>query len=116
MQKCENAGCCYDSYNKQCYDSSPAPQKIEPDTAECREVSPKKRESCGFGLSRDACKEMTGCCWKVDNDSNTFCYRSALFETVNSVKHVTNSTYDEKNKNVAVKFGEIQPQFPVRFL
>lgn len=109
IEKCENAGCCYDSYNRQCYDSNPAVQKPEPDTVECREVKASKRESCGFGLAQDACQAMTGCCWRIDKDSIHFCYKSALYESANNATNSKPLTPD----TVVLQVAELEPQYPV---
>ena len=58
--ECESAGCCYDTFQEQCYSSSPSVKSPYPDTGECAQVEPSDRESCGFGLSRDSCAAMTG--------------------------------------------------------
>ena len=50
-----------------------AKSPASPDTLECRAVKSSERQSCGFGLSKEACAMMTGCCWRVDKDSNHFC-------------------------------------------
>lgn len=78
---CEQAGCCYDTFQEQCYDSSPAHASPYPDTGECAQVEPESRESCGFGLSAASCASMTGCCWDVSDESNNYCYKSA-FQTL----------------------------------
>ena len=78
QKDCESAGCCFDSYHDVCYDSSPEPRVAYPVTAECAAVEPEDRESCGFGLSKDDCATMTGCCWHVTDHSNHFCYKSIL--------------------------------------
>jgi hypothetical protein len=78
QKDCESAGCCFDSYHHVCYDSSPEPRVAYPVTAECAAVEPEDRESCGFGLSKDDCATMTGCCWHVTDHSNHFCYKSIL--------------------------------------
>lgn len=110
MEKCENAGCCFDSYNRQCYESSPAVQKAEPDTVECREVKASARESCGFGLSHEACRAMTGCCWRISDDSNSFCYKSALYESANNG---TDALDDKGSDTVLLEVEEVEPQYPV---
>jgi len=110
IEKCENAGCCYDSYNRQCYDSNPGPTKPEPDTAECREVKPSNRESCGFGLAQEACGAMTGCCWRIDKDSISFCYKSAIYESANNA---TNSKPLNSANTVVLTVAELEPEYPV---
>ena len=57
--ECEIAGCCFDSYASECYDSSPKSRDPYPNTGECQ-VESEKRETCGFGLSKSDCAEMTG--------------------------------------------------------
>jgi hypothetical protein len=90
-QKCQNAGCCYDSFNKQCYNSSPKNPSPIPDTSECLQVKLSDRQSCGYGLSREQCQTMTGCCWRVEKDSSIYCYKSALqmMNVTEKAAHVT---------------------------
>jgi len=110
LNKCQNAGCCFDSYNNQCYDSSPAKSPASPDTLECRAVKSSERQSCGFGLSKEACAMMTGCCWRVDKDSNHFCYKSALYASVNnSTRSYKN---DKKSESVTLEVQEVSAPFP----
>lgn len=94
-QKCETAGCCFDSYASECYDSSPKSRDPYPNTGECQ-VESEERESCGFGLSESDCAEMTGCCWHVSDESNIYCFKSVFSIIENQISNSTNHI-DEKD-------------------
>jgi len=103
--ECESAGCCYDTFQEQCYSSSPSVKSPYPDTGECAQVEPSDRESCGFGLSRDSCAAMTGCCWDVSDESNNYCYKSA-FQTLK----INGTQIDLKARNSGFSSDQINAQ------
>lgn len=66
------------SYVDFCYSSAPKETAIAPATLECRKVASHEKQSCGYGLSRSACLENTGCCWHVDDQADTYCYKTRI--------------------------------------
>ncbi|CAG5095216.1 Oidioi.mRNA.OKI2018_I69.XSR.g14084.t1.cds [Oikopleura dioica] len=79
QEECAELGCCYDSYVDFCYSSVPKETAMAPATLECESVESSQKESCGYGLSRDACLERTGCCWHVDENASTYCYKLRIY-------------------------------------
>jgi hypothetical protein len=66
------------SYVDFCYSSAPKETAMAPATLECRKVASHEKQSCGYGLSRSACLENTGCCWHVDPKADTYCYKTRI--------------------------------------
>lgn len=92
QEECAELGCCYDSYVDFCYSSAPKETAIAPATLECRKVASHEKQSCGYGLSRSACLENTGCCWHVDDQADTYCYKSAIVGAANNFTSVGGSS------------------------